>query len=245
MSEQPPLGGMPLPPAGQPRPRASVSAAISWAFDRFKAQVGTFIALAAVVTVVLFLQQAVTRPIENLILDCNDPQTPGQVNSCTAAVGTGAIVAIVLLVVFGLIAFFAQIGVQRAAIRSTQGTAPSFAEMFTSRYLGRYILFTICYALLVLVGFVLCIIPGLIVMFLLQLGPYYVLDKGYRVGPAIKASFHAVTKNIGPALLMTLFTFLVVALGSFLFGVFTLVTLPFACLFTAHMYRQFNGEPVV
>ena len=35
------------------------------------------------------------------------------------------------------------------------------------------------------------------------------------------------------------------ALGGTLYGVLTLLTLPFAALVTAHMYRQFNGQAVV
>ena len=61
----------------------------------------------------------------------------------------------------------------------------------------------------------------------------------------MKASYNAVTKNFAPAILMTLFTFLVLLLGGVFFGILTLLTLPFASLFTAHMYRQFNHEPIV
>ena len=34
----------------------------------------------------------------------------------------------------------------------------------------------------------LCIIPGLIAIFLLQLGPFFVLDRGYGPGEAMRAS---------------------------------------------------------
>jgi len=167
------------------------------------------------------------------------------VNACTAALGLSAIVAIVVSLLFALIAFIAQIGVQRAAIRSTQGVPPSFSEMFTTQNLGTYILYMIVFAILGMLGLFLCILPGLVVFFLLQLGPYYILDKGMSVGDAIKASYQAVSKNIGPALMMTILNVLVQLLGGLFFGLLTLVTLPFACLFTAHMYRQFNREPVV
>lgn len=243
MSDQPPPGAMP-PPADEQGPRPSVGGAISWAFDRFKANAAAFIGLAAVVTVIQFVQQIGARPLENILVDCTDPQTPGQLNACTAAVGLSAVVAIVISLVFGLLAFIAQIGVQRAAIRSTQGVTPSFSEMFTTQYLGRYLLFTVCYALLAFIGLILCILPGIAVLFLLQLGPYYILDKGYGVVEAMKASFDAVTKNFAPAILMTLFTFIVLLLGGVFYGILTLVTLPFACLFTANMYRQFNHEPI-
>lgn len=231
----------PQPPTGNP---PNVGVAISWAFDRFKANAAAFIGLAAVVTVIQLFQQVGTGRVQNILVDCSNPQTTGQVNACTAALGASAIAAIGLSLLFSLIAFIAQIGVQRAAIRTTQGIPPTFAQMLTTQNLGRYILFTIVYAVLTVLGLILCILPGIVVLFLLQLGPYYVLDKGYGVGEAIKASFHAVTKNFGPAIVMTLFTFLVLMLGGVFFGILTLVTLPFASLFTAHMYRQFNREPI-
>ena len=59
------------------------------------------------------------------------------------------------------------------------------------------------------------------------------------------ASVRAVTRNFGPALLMTLINMMVLVIGGLFFGLFTLLTLPFSCLFTAHLYRQFNQEPVV
>lgn len=239
MTEQPPPGP---PSAGPP---ANVGTAVSWAFDRFRADATGFVALAAVVTVVYVLQNVGATPLQNIIVDCSNPETPGQVNACTAALGLSAVVAVLLSLVFALVAFIAQIGVQRAAIRATQGVAPTFAEMFTTQYLGRYILFMIVFAILGVLGLILCILPGLLVFFFLQLGPYYILDKGLSVGDAMKASIDAVRRNVGPALVMTIINVLVQLLGGFLWGLLTLVTLPFACLFTAHMYRQFNREPVV
>ena len=230
----------PLDPAAKP----DVGRAISWAFDRFKSNAAAFIGLAAVVTVIQLVQQVGSQPLQNILVDCSNPETPGQVNACTAALGAGALVAILFSLFFVILGFLAQIGVQRAAIRATQGIPPTFSEMFTTQYLGKYILFTIVYAVLAGLGLILCIAPGIAVLFLLQLGPYYILDKGYGVGEAMKASFRATTRNFGPAIIMTLFTFIVLMLGGALWGILTLLTLPFASLFLAHMYRQFNREPI-
>ncbi len=245
MSEQNPPGAMPPPP---PPPgdgsRPDVGSAISWAFDTFKANAAAFVGLAAVVTVIQLIQQLSSSSISNMFLNCDDVTTLDQVNSCTATLGVGLVITIFLSVVFGLISFIAQIGVQRAAIRSTQGVTPSFAQMLTGENLVKYILFVIAFAVLFFIGLALCILPGIAVLFLLQLGPYYVLDKGYGVVDAMKASFNAVTKNFGPALIMTIVNALVSILGGISFGLLTLLTLPFASLFTAHMYRQFNKEPI-
>jgi uncharacterized membrane protein len=240
----PPSGGIPQPPSGGGGSSANIGTAVSWAFDRFKANATGFVSLAAVVTVIQFVQQVGTRPLQNIAVDCSNPETTGQLNACTAAIGLSAIAAIVIGLAFALLAFIAQIGVQRAAIHSTQGIPPTFAEMFTTKNLGRYVLYVIVYAVLAVIGLALCILPGLVVMFLLQLGPYYVLDKGMGVVDAIKASVNAVTKNLGPAIVMTILNALVLMLGGLLWGILTLVTLPFASLFTAHMYRQFNQEPI-
>ena len=240
MSDTPPMPAVP----GAPGPRIEVGTAISWAFDRFRANAAAFIGLAAVVTVIQLVQQVGTGPLRNIVTDCTDAQSLGQVNACTAALGLYAIVTIVIALVFGVLAFLAQIGVQRAAIRNTQGVPPTFASMLTTQYLGKYIGFILLYAVLFFLGLVLCVLPGLIVLFLFQLGPYYILDKGVGVMQAFRSSVNVVTKNLGPALLMTLVNALAAILGGVLFGVLTLVTLPFATLFTAHMYRQFNGEPI-
>ena len=237
----------PFPPDGptpEPGAQASVGAAITWAFDRFKANAAGFVGLAAVVTVVYVMQNVGTVPLQNILVDCSNPETPGQLNACTAALGLSAFVAIGISLFFALVAFIAQIGVQRAAIRATQGVPPSFSEMFTTQHLGRYILYMIVFAILGVLGLILCILPGLLVFFFLQLGPYYILDKGLSVGDALRASIEAVRRNVGPALIMTMINVLVQLLGGMIFGLLTLLTLPFAALFTAHMYRQFNREPI-
>ena len=225
--------------------KPSVSVALSWAFDTFKRNAVPFIALAAVVAVIQMAQQLSIKPLENIITDCVDPQSPGQIAACNTSTGSGAFAALGLTFIFMLLAAFATIGVYRAALRTTQGGEPSFQDMLTTQYLGRYIAFTIVLILLSLAGLVLCIIPMFLVIFFLQLGPYYVLDKGYGAGTAIKASFKAIKTYLGPAVLLTLMNIAVSLVGSMLFGILTLVTLPFVALFTAHMYRQFNQEAIV
>jgi uncharacterized membrane protein len=235
---------MPPPPSEGSGPSADVGRAISWAFDTFKAHAAAFVGLAAVVTVIQLVQRLGSATISNLFLNCDDVTSLDQVNACTATLGIGLVISLFISVVFGLLAFIAMIGVQRAAIQSTQGVTPSFSQMLTTDNLLKYILFVIVYGILFFVGLALCILPGIAVLFLFQLGPYYVLDKGYGVIEAMKASFEAVTKNFVPALIMTVVNALVSILGGISFGLLTLVTLPFASLFTAHMYRQFNREEI-
>ena len=238
MSEQ--LPSVPGPAPSKP----SVSAAISWAFDTFKKNPLPFIALAAVVTVIQLVQQVASQPLSEVVTDCADPQTPGQVSACAAALGVAAFAGLGVTIVFLVLSFFATIGVYRAALDVSKGIAPEFTVIFKTENIGRYVVFSLAYIGLILLGLILCIVPGIIVAFLLQLGPFFVLDRGYRPVEAMKASYAVVSKNVGPAIVLVLFSGIVTLLGSAFYGLLTLVTLPFAVLFIVHMYRQFNGEQV-
>ncbi len=205
--------------------KADVRRGLSWAFDTFRSNAVPFLALAAVVMVTQFIAQVAQQLLSNA--------------------GAGSFMLVLLTFVFLLLSAFAAIGVDRAALRTTQGKEPSFADMLTTQHLGKYILFVLAYIALTIVGLLLCVIPAFFVIFFLQLGPFFVLDRGAKVGEAIRSSFDAIRMNIGPAAIMTILNIIVSLSGTLFFGVLTLLTLPFTALFTAHMYRQFNHEPVV
>lgn len=249
----------PMPAYSEPRPSVpSTGLAISWAWGAFKRNLAPFVGLAAVVALIQLVQTLASRPMTYALEDCTNPVTEGQIAACEAALGTTAVSSAGIMIVFTILAMFAQIGVMRAALRTTQGATPSFNDMLTTQNLGKYVLFLLAVfgiaivgSILFFLGLLLLVVPGLIVLFLLaatafllQLGPWYVIDRGYGVGQAMRASFTVVKRNIGPAVLMVLFSLLVSIIGGTFWGIPTLVTLPFASLFIAHMYRQFNGEPI-
>ncbi len=206
-------------------PKADIGRGLSWAFDTFRRNAVAFLALAAVVMVTQFVAQVAQQVFNNA--------------------GANAVLLLIVTVAFLLLSAFAAIGVDRAALRTTQGHEPSFADMLTTQYLGKYVLFVLAYIGLTVLGLILCIIPAFFVIFFLQLGPFFVLDRGVGVGQAISESFNAIRNNVGAAAIMTILNVLVSLSGTLFFGVLTLLTLPFTALFTAHMYRQFNHEPVV
>lgn len=222
----------------------SLGAAISWAFTVFRRNPTPFILLAAVVAVIQMVQQVATGPLQNIVTDCSNPQTPGQQAACQAALGSGALLAILTAIGFGIVAAVATIGVYHAALRATSGQAPRFADLYSSQHTLQFVLVTLATMGLTFVGVLLCCLPGLLALFFLQLAPFYVLDTGPGVRESLLRSTRVIRANVAPALLLLLLTFLVNALGSTLYGVLTLLTLPFVALVTAHAYRQFNGQPV-
>jgi uncharacterized membrane protein len=222
----------------------SPARALQWAFDTFRRNFLAFLALAAVVTALRFVQPYVTEPVAAQWLGCAEAPTPEELEACLSG-STGALVLTGLItLVFLILSFLATIGVYRAALRSTLGQTPTFADMLTGQYIGRYIRVVLLQGILVFTGLLLFIFPGLIVAFLVQLAHLYVLDRGYGAIEAVRASVIAIGRNLLPAIVMTLIALALLFLA-FLFTPLTLLALPFYALFTAHLYRQFNDEVVV
>lgn len=226
-------------------PAGQVRAALVWAVSTFRRNLLAFVALAAIVTAVQFLQQLSVQPLTDVVNECADPQTPGQQAACTNALATQVFTSGTLTLIFAVLTLVVTVGVIRAAIRATLGQEPGFDALLDGHNLLKYLLFQLAYALLVGFGFLLFVLPGLLVIFFFQLGPYYVLDRGLRVGQAFAASAQVVRRNLPAAFMMTFANAMVLIMGGVFFGLFTLFLLPLASLFTAHLYRQFNDEAVI
>ena len=226
-------------------PAAQVRDAAAWALSTFRRNLLAFIALAAIVAAVQFLQQVSVQPLTDVVNECADPQTPGQQAACANALATQVVTSGTLTLVFAVLTIVVTVGVLRAAIRATLGQEPGFDALLDGHNLGRYLLFQLAYALLVGFGFLLFVLPGLLAIFFFQLGPYFVLDRGMRVGQAFAMSTQVIRRNLPAAFVMTLANSLVLILGGVFFGLFTLFLLPFASLFTAYLYRRFNDETVI
>lgn len=226
-------------------PAGQVRAALVWAVSTFRRNLLVFVALAAIVTAVQFLQQLSVQPLTDVVNECADPQTPGQQAACANALATQVFTSGTLTLIFAVLTLVVTVGVIRAAIRATLGQEPGFDALLDGHNLLKYLLFQLAYALLVGFGFLLFVLPGLLVIFFFQLGPYYVLDRGLRVGQAFAASAQVVRRNLPAAFMMTFANAMVLIMGGVFFGLFTLFLLPLASLFTAHLYRQFNDEAVI
>lgn len=229
-----------------------VGPAFTWAINKLQQHIGVMVGLAAVVFAIRAIEELVSRAlINNAVDDCREGAVVIGENgvvtitdSCSTGLFANIGLQLVLAVVFGALAWLASIGVYRAALRRTQGETPSFAHLTSTENLGAYVIVAVLFGIASFVGLLLCFLPGLVVIFLFQFAPLFALDRGVGVGEAFGSSFRAVTQNFIPVLLAGLVNIVAAVLGSILFGVFTLVTLPFAALFTAHVYRQLNAEPV-
>ncbi len=230
-------------PTGAPRRAVEIGRALTWTWQAFRPDAGAFMGLAIITVLLTAAQQIGTTSIQNVLLDCVNPQSPGQENACSVALSPAGLAPIGIAVALVFLAYISQIGVVRGALGATRGVRPGITDLIESRNFGRYALYVIVYRILFFVGIALCILPGLLVLVFLQFGQYFVLDRGMGVIQAMKASASLASRHLAPVTTVALIAAVLELVGGILYGLPMLVTLPLASLFVANVYRQLTEPP--
>jgi len=233
--------------AASPTSSVDVGAAASWAFKKFGQYAPVWLMLAGVVFVLRLLQNLFANWMADRSTTNCSPSLAADgtfSSNCTTSFTAGIAAGLIGAIIFGILTALASIGIYRAALKTSKGEAPTFADLTSTENLGPYIIVAIVYGLLSAVGLVLCIIPGLLVIFFLQFSPYFALDKGMGVSEAFSSSASVVKRAPLAVILAMIVTAIALVMGTWIWGVLTLVALPFAALFVVNIYRQLNREPV-
>jgi uncharacterized membrane protein len=209
----PPYGAVP-PGYGSP----PVGTALSYGFNKYFANVGPVLGVIAIAIVAQLLVQLIELPVTSLV---------GRLLFSIIGLVVGAIVSL---------------GIYKTALMITAGAVPTISEAFSYDRWGEWLGFSIVYGLMVGIGLALCIIPGLVVLALFGMAPFFFIDRGMSLGQALTASREAATsRGFALPVLVSIF---VGALGlvACLIGVF--VTAPAAYIAVAFLYRNAAGQPV-
>jgi uncharacterized membrane protein len=151
-------------------------------------------------------------------------------------------VAIIFQIIGIALSAVAGIAIYRVALQITAGEPADIGKAFDYDRWGEWILFSIVFGLMVGIGLLLCIVPGLLVLAFFGLAPFFFLDKRMSLGEALTASRMAVqTKGLAlPVLLCIVVGFL----GVILCFVGVLITEPIAYVAVAFLYRYAAGQSV-
>jgi uncharacterized membrane protein len=109
---------------------------------------------------------------------------------------------------------------------------------------GQVIIASLIIGAMTFVGLVLCILPGLVVLFFTSYTLYFVIDRGQDAVTALKSSFTMVSNNLGVLLL-----FFLASLAAWIAGICAcviglLVAIPVVVLAQAYTFRTLNDDPV-
>jgi uncharacterized membrane protein len=145
---------------------------------------------------------------------------------------------------FVALTFVFAVGIYQAGLEVTAGRPVVVSEVFKTPHFGNFIACQILVALTILVGTILCIIPGIAAAVLLAFAPFYVLDQGLSATDAMRRSYELVRANLGAVLVVLIVAYIVWAVGAAICFVGALVAGPVALVMLTYAYRRLNGQPV-
>jgi uncharacterized membrane protein len=143
-----------------------------------------------------------------------------------------------------LVSLLVQAALVRGALNISKGEQIDIQTFLTTENLGQIVLASIILAIGTAIGFVLCIIPGLIVIFFSIFTYQFILDKGLPAWDAIKASFALVNQNLGSMVGLILASWLALFVGALLCGIGLIVAIPVTVIATVYAYRVLSGQAV-
>jgi uncharacterized membrane protein len=147
----------------------------------------------------------------------------------------------VAVVVSWLLGLVVSLGIMRMCLKFVDGDRGELIDLFeTIPFIASYLIASIVVSIVVMIGFILLIIPGILLGVRLQLYGWSVIDK--QAGPftAIQDSWD-ITR--GSFWMLVGFWFVLAGinlLGMLALGIGLLVTAPMSLLATAHVYRQLD-----
>ena len=137
-----------------------------------------------------------------------------------------------ILMVFGML---------RVALTIVDGGTPKISQLFSEyRPLINFIAAYILYGIIVMIGFFLLVIPGIIWAIKYQFIDFIVLDEGKGPLAALQRSGEITAGNKWQLFWYGILAALVTYLGILAFGVGVLVSHPVVMVSRAHIYRQLN-----
>ena len=144
-----------------------------------------------------------------------------------------------------LVSLLIQAAVVRGALKITEGERVELSTFLSTENLGQVVLAAVLLAIGTAIGLILCIIPGLILIFFSQFTYQFILDKGLPAFDAIKASFALVNQNLGSVVGLFFASILAFIVGALLCGIGLIVAIPVTIIATAYAYKLMTGQPVV
>ena len=138
----------------------------------------------------------------------------------------------------------APIVIANMSLKVATGRPLEWSDLFSFPNLFGGVLAVFLSGLATLVGTLLCVVPGIIVVFLLYYSVYFTVDKGVDGIEGMRASWRTLSSHVGE-----LFPFALTGVGLYILGTITLigwlVTIPLAVLMTGYSYVRIQGYDVV
>ncbi|MCD6639800.1 MAG: hypothetical protein LT071_07795 [Nocardioides sp.] len=230
-------------------PAFSVGTAIGYGWEKFKANMGPFLGLTALIlgaSIILSIIQSAVSPDAATTTFNFDPET-GEMTSGTVEAGffgASLLVSLVFSLISWVVGLLLQAGMVKGALDTTRGEQVSFGSMFSGINYAQILLASLLTGIATVVGLVLCVLPGIAVMIFTAFTTYFIIGRNEDAITAIKSSVTLVKDNVGNVLLLALALFGLALATIVTCGIALLVVIPLGTIAMAWTYRTLLNEPV-
>ena len=247
---RPPAG---YPPAGPPgyggAQPYNVGEAFSWAWNKFTKNAGPLIIATLVYGLILIVLQVIVNLVQAAVSPgVSDYSSSGSGFSyswSTTSMGLGGIlISIVGWFVSLIVGAAIQSGYISGVLDIANGQQVSVGSFFRPRNIGQVIIAGLIVGVITTIGFVLCIIPGVIASIMLVFTVVALLDRNLSPVDAVKTSFDLSKANFGNVFVTWLAMVATAVVGALLCGIGLIVAVPVAALILVYAWRRLSGGQV-
>jgi len=156
-----------------------------------------------------------------------------------AAAALAVLVMFLVVLVVQVVSIIMQIGLVKIALEFVDSRKPTYAELFNNyRFFWRYLFASILVGLIVLGGFLLLIVPGIVWALKYGQFTYLIVDKKAGIMESIKKSGQITYGAKWDLFVFGLLLLVINIAGALCFLVGLFATVPTTLLAMAHVYRQ-------
>lgn len=239
------------PPPGSETPAGSnpggfdLSTAFSWAWKKFQENAAVLIISTLLIAVVAVIISVIGNLIIGGIL-LSDPSY--NMNTGEFDKGSGTLISMIVSgLVLGLTIvaiYLIQANLIRIVLTIADGNKPELGQLFDFSLAPRVLVAGVVVGLATFVGYVLCILPGLLVSVATAYTLYFLVDKGQEPIESIKSSVQFIMANLGTLIVVFLASAATVFVGMLACGIGILVAAPVAMLVNAYAFRALTGGTI-
>ncbi|MEZ6116832.1 MAG: hypothetical protein R3C28_09700 [Pirellulaceae bacterium] len=214
-----------------------VGEVMSAAWDIFKANMGTLV-IATLIIFGVSIAFSVVQQIFMAVAGQAAGDNEAAAITIVAVSGLGSILS-------GVVQAFLGIGLIRMFLAAARGQTPEIGMLFSGGDVFiPYLLASILYGIIVGIGFLLLIIPGIILVCGLWPYPYFVVDRKEGITESLSSAWKYTKGNRLTSILLFLIAMGLAILGVLMCGVGLLFTQTLAgCVFTV-AYLMMTGQPI-
>jgi len=156
-----------------------------------------------------------------------------------AAAALAVLVMFLVVVVVQVVSIIMQIGLVKIALEFVDSRKPTYAELFNNyRFFWRFLFASILYVLILMGGFLLLIVPGIVWALKYGQFTYLIVDKKAGIMESIKKSGQITYGAKWDLFVFGLLLLVINIAGALCFLVGLFATVPTTLLAMAHVYRQ-------